>query len=163
LKAKNGVVILKQVKHNHLTNMLACVLTIIITIAALGLNMHLNISMGESEMLTHVSGSIKFSGGYDYGEDAVYVNPSHAEISAYDDNGSTVKLLDWCITKSTFTEPIFNGTKGDLNKTLDSMCKDGPAGLFVLQIRVETESEDNFIIGRNFFIVPENPRVGNSY
>ena len=141
--------------------MITCLIASAVTALSIGLNMLINTSSIYNQEKSDIKGNIDFSGGYDFGENIVYVNPTDAKMLAVDDTGKIAIPLYWWITTSGDIESKYSGLIDELGGALSTLCETGPEDLYILHLRVETKSGETFVIGRNFYIVPENPDKGS--
>ena len=137
-----------------LTTIILCIITITVTVAIAAVNLLINDSVAAS---VTIKGNIEFYGGHDLGENVVYVNPQDARPVASDRSGIQASSVNWWISEPGIDEPLYSGFENDLETTLTSMCKNGKNGMYVLQFCVETESGDAYRMGRNFYIIADEP------
>jgi hypothetical protein len=144
----------KRVEFGLIAGIAAVFLTISIAVAALLIEDFGSIFTREHDSIP-IAGQIEFSGGIDYGDNLVYVNPTSAQPVAVDYEGFVAESLNWWIIKAGETDILYRSEENDdLDHVLSYMCDYSPQGLYVLQFRVETVYGESFRVGRNFYIIP---------
>jgi len=137
------------------TGVIAVVCASVVAAAAIGAGIFYDVK--DSQELpavkqAQIEGSIVFSGGNDYGENIVYVNPKNAVPQA-DGTGGEVKALSWWIVRKGNEAALYRGDGYTVDDTLVHMIDSGSSGEYILYFRLEYESGTVQRIGSNFYIM----------
>ena len=100
---------------------------------------------------TQIEGKVLFTGGYDYGDNTVYVNPEHAEPQA-ESTGGEVTVINWWILRQGSEEILYSGDGDTVDDTLIFLKENGYRGEYLLYFRLECGSGAIQRIGSNFYI-----------
>jgi hypothetical protein len=85
---------------------------------------------------TQIEGKVLFTGGYDYGDNTVYVNPEHAEPQA-ESTGGEVTVINWWILRQGSEEILYSGDGDTVDDTLIFLKENGYRGEYLLYFRLE--------------------------
>jgi len=97
-------------------------------------------------------GRIIYSGGVDYGNDIVYINPESAKPHVNDQN-IPVETLYWWITQAGSDITLYRGDGYTVDGALRQLREEGENGEYMLYYRLTDETGALHKVGKNFYIL----------
>jgi len=99
---------------------------------------------------------VVFSGGIEYGDNTVYVNPRDAKPQSVIDGDGAV-VLHWWIKEADSTENIVEGDSSVVDEAMIRLLDDGEYGEYWLYFRIESNSGTIYTLNSNFYIQSASP------